>query len=533
MTVITLLIVSHIRKTKNTERELRESFGKSPKKTNYSLNSIETYRIYKTANSDTSEYIDDITWDDLDMDEVFKRINVCHTSVGEEYLYNCLHEPQFELSRLEMREAFISRLKEQPEERFKIQLCLAKLGKVNFNGIPDLIYNSGGKLLKYPVIYAILSIIPLLCSVFLFINLSAGTVCLLISFAVNVIVYLKTKRKIETSLPAVKYFSSLIWCCGNIQKIKILQSEPFITQLRQLFEIFKPLMRNGADIMEVKKYDDFIGLFLLYWRILFLSDVKNYNKVFAGIMKRREQFHELYKTLGEIDLSVCVLSFRETLPFYSKPVFHDENRIKFEEIYHPLLIDPVPNSGIIKNNSIITGSNASGKSTFIKTLAINGILAQTIFTCTAKEFSARFSLVMTSMALRDNLSEGESYFIAEIKSLKRILDKMQTVYCVCFIDEILRGTNTIERIAASASILNYLNGKDCLCVSASHDIELAQMLGDKLDNYHFREQFTDDGMVFDYKIRQGISNTRNAIKLLRYMNFDNEIVENAESLADK
>ena len=84
-------------------------------------------------------------------------------------------------------------------------------------------------------------------------------------------------------------------------------------------------------------------------------------------------------------------------------------------------------------------------------MAVNGILAQTIHTNTAKEFNLRFSLIITSMAVRDNITEGDSYFIMEIKSLKRILDKVQDTSCICFVDEILKGTNTIERIAASAA----------------------------------------------------------------------------------
>lgn len=509
-------------------RKLNESFGKPPKQSEYSLNSIEMYRLYQEENP---RVIDDITWDDLDMDKVFRRINVCHTSVGEEYLYNCLHEPQFDESKLLKREEFIIFLKDNPEERLKLQVYLAKLGKINYNGIPAMIYSSDLKLLGIPVIYKILSVIPFLCLLAVIFNAFIGVISFIISFMVNFVIYIVTKRKMETSLPTIRYFSSLIWCCGKL--VKNFKAEPFIQQSQPLFQTFKSSMKKGANILQ--QVNSIEGIFYEYWRILRLSDIRNYNKIFSGFSIHKEQFHELYKTLGEIDISICVLSFRESLinNFCSTPVFHDEKHIKFEEIYHPLLSDPVPNSGLIQKNSIITGSNASGKSTFVKALAINGILAQTIFTCTAKEFATQFSLVLTSMAVRDNITEGESYFITEIKSLKRILDKMRIVRCVCYIDEILRGTNTVERIAASSSILNYLNDKDCLCVVASHDIELAQMHMDKLDNYHFREMITGDGMVFDYKINDGISNTRNAIKLLRYMDFENSIVENAENLAGK
>ena len=136
------------------------------------------------------------------------------------------------------------------------------------------------------------------------------------------------------------------------------------------------------------------------------------------------------------------------------------------------------------------------------------------------------------MAVRDNITEGESYFIKEIKSLKRILDKVQDVPCMCFVDEILKGTNTIERIAASAAVLKYLHDKDCLCMTASHDIELTQILENKYDNYHFREEINDDGISFDYKLKNGPSQTRNAIRLLDYMNFEDKIVEDAQNLAN-
>jgi len=530
--VVALLIMSHIRRRGDLERGLRDSFGKQPKEAKHLPNGVETYRLYRAKNSDTARHIDGITWDDLDMDLVFGRINTCQTSVGEEYLYNCLHEPHFDQSHLLAREAFISTLKQNPEARLKIQMCLAGAGKLDFNGMADMIYHSRERLLKFPLVYTVLSVVPVLCLLAIFAGFQVGIFCLLGSSLANAAVYLITKRKIENSFSTIKYFSSLLWCCGKLCKMENLKAEPYIIQLRRLFFVFKPLMSKGAAISQ-NFSDGFLGIIYEYLQMLFLAGVRRYNRVISGIAKNTGEFHELYKTLGEIDLAVCVLSFRESLPFSSTPVFHGENTIIFEDVYHPLLLAPVTNSGTIKNNSIITGSNASGKSTFIKSLAVNGILAQTIFSCAAKGFSTGFALVMSSMAVRDSISEGESYFVTEIKSLKRILEKIKTVRCACYIDEILRGTNTTERIAASAAVLSFLEGKNCLCVAASHDLELARMLQGKLDNYHFREQLTDDGMVFDYKLRQGISNTKNAIRLLRYMDFDGAIIEHAESLADK
>ena len=192
-------------------------------------------------------------------------------------------------------------------------------------------------------------------------------------------------------------------------------------------------------------------------------------------------------------------------------------------------------SGIKESgNVLLTGSNASGKSTFIKTVAINSILAQSIHTCMADSFKASFFKCMTSMALTDNLSGGESYYIVEIKSLKRICDSLNDdVPLLIFVDEVLRGTNTLERIAASSRILSYVGSKNCMLFAATHDIELTYILEKSFKLYHFEERVEDDGVFFDYTLRDGRAVTRNAILLLKMMGFEESITDAAEKAADE
>ena len=136
------------------------------------------------------------------------------------------------------------------------------------------------------------------------------------------------------------------------------------------------------------------------------------------------------------------------------------------------------------------------------------------------------------MALNDNLEAKESYYIVEIKSLKRIIEGLNdNVPSLCVIDEVLRGTNTIERIAASSEIMHFLANSNSICLCATHDIELAQILGSGVENYHFQEFFDEDTIKFDYKIYSGKSITRNAIKLLKIIGYDENIVNNAENRA--
>jgi DNA mismatch repair ATPase MutS len=137
------------------------------------------------------------------------------------------------------------------------------------------------------------------------------------------------------------------------------------------------------------------------------------------------------------------------------------------------------------------------------------------------------------MALRDNMLNGESYFIAEIKSLKRIFSRVNSeITCLCVIDEVLRGTNTIERIAASSQLLHALSRENTCIFAATHDIELTYILSDVFSNKHFEEDINDDDIIFDYKIKDGRATSRNAIKLLKIMGFSSDIIKNANDAVE-
>ena len=182
---------------------------------------------------------------------------------------------------------------------------------------------------------------------------------------------------------------------------------------------------------------------------------------------------------------------------------------------------------------LLTGSNASGKSTFLKTVAINVILSRTIFIATARNFEISPFRVYSSMSLRDDLKNNESYYIVEIKALKRIIDAAgEEKPMICFVDEVLRGTNTIERIAASSEILKSLCKDNVICFAATHDIELTHILEMYYSNYHFEENVLDDDIKFNYILNKGRATTRNAIKLLKIIGYDDSIINAAKELAD-
>ena len=202
-------------------------------------------------------------------------------------------------------------------------------------------------------------------------------------------------------------------------------------------------------------------------------------------------------------------------------------------MYHPLLAEPVKNSIYTAKGVLVTGSNASGKSTFLRGMALNALLAQTVHTCTAEGYIAPMYRIFTSMSLRDDLESGESYYMVEIRALKRILDEAARdgSPVLCCVDEVLRGTNTVERIAASAQILKSLQAPKVLCIAATHDIELAELLKGYYGNYHFEEKIEGEDIFFPYRLLSGKAQTRNAIRLLGIMGYEERIIRAAEEMA--
>lgn len=199
--------------------------------------------------------------------------------------------------------------------------------------------------------------------------------------------------------------------------------------------------------------------------------------------------------------------------------------LQVQEVGHPLLPDQtrVCNDftlSKIGEIAVITGSNMSGKSTFIRTLGINLRLAYCGSVVVARQFQAAPLRIFTCIQLSDSLTDGISYFYAEVRRLKVLLDALETdsPYPLFFlIDEIFRGTNHRERQEGSAAYIRALTGKHGAGVIATHDLTLAELAEqiDALHNYHFRDDVHDGRMAFDYCIRPGASPTTNALKIMK------------------
>lgn len=478
--------------------------------------------------------LDDITWNDLSMDEVFKKINNTQCSAGQDMLYDILRKPLYSKEKLEKRDKLIEYFRSNENQRKNIQYIMGNLGKSSemypTNCLFNEVDNSKSNLLKY----RILSWLPTIFLILTFFN-QIFLIALICSAVVNSLISQKQKKQ-NYNAEGFSYILSVVKLANKINELDIDFIKDNIknidNNLKNVKHIRNKSINNGG-----KGIMSDMDVFSEYANIIFLSELKTYEKVKETIIKNKEDFKAIYEYVGTIDALIAIASFRDSLGFYTKPVLSNshlkhENHLEFKDIYHPLIKKPVLNSGKFDKGVLLTGSNASGKSTFIKTVAINAIMAQTIYTCFAKEYVSSYFNIYTSMALKDDIFSSESYYIVEIKSLKRILDNISNdLPCLCFVDEILRGTNTVERIASSCEVLKHIGRSNTICFSATHDVELTHLLEEDFENYHFEEAITNKDISFDYKLHEGRAETRNAIKLLDFMGYDEKLVSKADKRA--
>lgn len=469
--IAVIMLVNRRRTVNRLKRSVEKRWGKKPveKYRSEDMQAISGYFYNYSEKYDEKLLIDDITWNDLDMDSVFKRINNTCSTVGEEYLYKLLREPILETTELNERNRLIEYFRNNPVQRERLQLYLARLGKKRFSGVSNYFFNDekvdSKQGHKYILLLAALLSTPLV----MIASLPIGVLMLAAVFITNMTVYYKAKNDREAYMDALSYIVNLINYSKKVANSGITGIEEYTESLRKTSSEIKAFSINSFYQLFYQTGD----IFLEPLKVVFLVELIAYESLLKKVFKYRNEIRRLYETIGKLDSMISAASFRETLDYYTTPEFINGNRasLSFKDAYHPLINEPVPNSLTISKPILITGSNASGKSTFLKTAAINAILAQTINTCLAREYATSRFMTYTSMALKDNLSNNESYYIAEIKSLKRVFDRIdEDIPVLCMIDEVLRGTNTIERIAASSEVLQRLSSGNCLCIAATHDI---------------------------------------------------------------
>lgn len=472
------------------------------------------YRTYRDHYNKQS-FIDDKTWSDLNMDTLFHKINFNFTAIGEMRLYATLRG-MFKVNQTSL----INMFKDNKVFRLNVSYILSKIGKNVYPLFPDQMLPS-----KRNILLMFCPLLPFIGFAFIFLIPSKGILICLTFMILNAILSFKLKKSYDQDLKSVFYTANVI---KQSQALSKIESTP---ALSVDFTHFKASRRFSGLLARVES-QDMVSSIIMFIKLVFMIDYVLFHLIQRSYFKYQEEVMACYDYISILDNHYSIAMYQHTLTHYCYPKINNNiNGLQMKSIIHPLLDEEnaIANTIDISNHILLTGSNASGKSTFMKAVALNLILAQSIQTATAHSFIYQPGYVMTSMANADDVLSGDSYFMSELKSIRRLFNTYQCNKIYCFIDEIFKGTNTTERIAASESVLSYLdNQKAYHVIAATHDVELSILLENTYNNYHFNESIQENSIFFDYKIKPGKANTRNAIELLRITQFPIDIYQRAQ-----
>jgi len=472
--------------------------------------------------------IDDRTWGDLDMDEVFHAIDRTRSSVGQACLYDMLRRPLFDATEIEERARRTHALAADGAARGRLSRVLTRLGvQRDGEAFRFLVSHSASISDKRRFIFIALSILVFV-GIALVVGFGLNGLILLAPVVItNFIIHYKHKTVVVVESPSYQYLHRLMAAADRLPRLRIAHVSARAEALGELSKSFRRLRRRTALLMSPTGLSgDIVSVLIEYIRACFLQEVITHYLAHNEIVARRAELIRMYGLVGEIDAFLSVATLRAERPTLCTPQIVPGRQFEGEGMVHPLLEKPVANSLTMAGRGVVvTGSNMSGKSTFLRTIGVNQILATTLGLAFARRMRITAMLTVSSITNRDNILASESHYLVEAKRLLDILAAARDMRpALVIIDEILSGTNSEERIAASISILRHLAGLNCLVVAATHDRAIAADLGGIYGTAHFTHKVEEEGLQFDYTLREGIVEAGNAIKLLRLLGYPQEIM---------
>jgi hypothetical protein len=469
--------------------------------------------------------LDEPTWDDLDMDAVAERLDRTASLPGRMVLYRMLRTPSSSASVLAERERLVGLFEKDQGLAAALGGELVRLNRtVRVDELVRLVWGEPPEALPFPWVYPLLSVAAVLT---LAAAVAIGKLWLLVMVAVLVVnstIHFSTRARWQGELEALRFVAALLAAARRVGRLEAEGLADCRQRLAGAVRQTKPLARQIAWLSS----GALSGVLYEYFNMAFLLELQAYQRVLVRLPATVPLLRDVFLTLGELDALRGVACWRGERSGWCRPELHDgAPGLEIEDGTHPLLDGAIPNSVILSRGALVTGANMSGKSTFLRLLGINAVLAQSIGTCTARRYRATRLRVLSSMRAADDVTRGKSHYLAEAERLHTLVRLVGSEPTLCLIDELLSGTNAVERLAASAAILEYLSQAGALVVAATHDLELAEQLRDAYDAYNFADDFADRGLQFDHRIRVGLATTRNAIELLERLGYPRQLVERA------
>jgi hypothetical protein len=477
--------------------------------------------------------LDDRTWADLNLDDVYVAVDRTTSTLGRAALYHRVRAaPAAE--HLDAFETLVTRMTDDTAARTRASRALDRLQEPNGYDLwwleqPDAIDPR-----PWHVLFPLLGVTAL---VLLIASIRWPTMlpAFLGIVAVSVVVRYATDRGVFTRATAFRQLAPIIATGQALGFLNDAGASPItaplsadVPRLTRLKAIARwvsgdPFMLAVNPNPLAGIATEVVSVVYEYLNLVFLLDA---NGVYFGGKDLRTHGRALLRVLtaiGDVDVAISDAALRAETSPWCRPVFVSAGSpITMTSARHPLVANAVPNTITLAagRGLVVTGSNMSGKSTLLRTVGVNIVMAQTLHTSFAAEYSAPQLSVRSCIGRSDDIVSGKSYYMAEVEALLDLvrISARETPH-MFLLDELFRGTNAVERIAAGQAVLRELlaggGGHLHSALAATHDDELTDLLVDRYDAVHFGDDVGESGLVFDYRLKSGRATTRNAIALLK------------------
>jgi hypothetical protein len=472
---------------------------------------------------------------------LFQWINVCNTLAGRYFLKELLSNPYKSRDKIIKNQLAIKELASKLEWRqnFQAEGLKLKEEKGKAESIKHIIEDDRNFINnKLPILFLRSLPVFLLVSILLYTPLETIPKAIpFILFLFQIIISLVYQRKISKNFSLIAKYRAIIKLYNRL--LNCIEQEHFDSQyLIDLKNKLKDKDNHSAHL-QIKKLEtlaDLINLrhssihpvinFLTLWDIHCLISFAKWKR------NSGKKLETWINTIAEFEalasLSIINHDNQEwTLPKISKKT--NDYLLHAKNLGHPLIDKKNRVCNDFTSNqkgsiTVITGSNMSGKSTFLRTIAFNLVLSYLGTATCATEFSCSIFKIYTSMRISDNLDKNISSFYAELLRIKMILEAASKNKKTLFLlDEVFRGTNSKDRILGAREVLKHLSTKNTTGFVSTHDIELSELETNqqlKIKNFHFKESYKNNKIYFDYKLRDNVCNTSDAIYLMKMVGIE-------------
>lgn len=377
----------------------------------------------------------------------------------------------------------------------------------------------------------IMPLINISFTVLVFLNILSWHV-LILSLLISYLILKKASKEVIKGLNIFEDLKYRIKTYGDA--LKLVEEESFKSTL--LKDLQSGLIKKEKASFRLKKLEstttwlyDRGNAFYIILNCYLLWDYQILLRLDKWKEENKEDFPLWMDSLGEFEVLISLAGFTYNNEGWTMPKINEDYKIKGVNLVHPMILgNAVGNSFEISKDKrvlLITGSNMSGKSTFLRTVGFNCILAYLGLPVKGESFETPILNIYTCMRTGDNLEERISSFYAEIKRIKIIVEGTKRKERILFLlDEIFKGTNSLDRHEGAEILINQLLKGNTLGLVSTHDFELCDMEKDnsKVQNYNFREYYENNELKFDYILRKGVSQTRNARYLMKMAGIDIE-----------